>query len=86
MDDVLSAFAKVYDLSQTPRLKDTLRNALYVLVEQERTLVDLLRLLSDGPFREIVTAKIEDPLVRSFWRLEFPAGLTATGPRPSPPS
>jgi hypothetical protein len=33
-DDVLAAFEKVYDLTHTPRLKDTLRNALYVLVEK----------------------------------------------------
>jgi hypothetical protein len=46
-DDVLSAFARVFDLSQTPRLKDTLRNALYVLIEKDLTLVNLLMLLAD---------------------------------------
>ena len=40
-DDVLAAFEKVYDLTHTPRLKDTLRNALYVLVEKGMTRADI---------------------------------------------
>ena len=50
-DDVLAAFEKVYDLENTPRLKDTLRNALYVLVEKGMTLVNLLLMLSDEAYR-----------------------------------
>jgi hypothetical protein len=70
-DDVLSAFSKVYDLSQTPRLKDTLRNALYVLIEKNMTLLDLLRLLADPRFRCAVLSNIEDELARLFWETEF---------------
>lgn len=72
-DDVLSAFSKVYDLSQTPRLKDTLRNALYVLVEKQMTLLDLLLLLADERYRRSVLANIEDDLARVFWHSEFPS-------------
>jgi hypothetical protein len=70
-DEVLSAFHKIYDLSETPRLKDTLRNALYVLIEQGETLVSLLLLLSDDAYRERVVARVEDDLVRLFWAREF---------------
>jgi len=70
-DDVLSAFEKAYDLSDTPRLKDTLRNALYVLVEKGKTLLSLLLMLSDASYRENLTASIEDDVVRMFWQSEF---------------
>jgi len=70
-DDVLAAFEKVYDLGNTPRLKDTLRNALYVLVEKRMTLVHLLLMLSDAAYRERITADIEDDVVRLFWQHEF---------------
>ncbi len=72
-DDVLSAFAKVYDLSQAPRLKDTLRNALYVLIEKEMTLLDLLRLLGDPRFRQDVISNVDDEVARLFWETEFQA-------------
>ncbi len=71
-DDVLSSMNKVYDLSQTPRLKDTLRNALYVLIEQGETMVSLLLLLSDERYRERVAARVEDDIARLFWTQEFP--------------
>jgi len=70
-DDVLAAFEKVYDLSQAPRLKDTLRNALYVLVEKEKTLLNLLMMLSDESYRQRLTAQIEDDVARLFWHREF---------------
>jgi hypothetical protein len=71
-DDVVSAFAKVYDFSQTPRLRDTLRNALYVLIEQGETLVSLLLLLSDTAYRERVVRSVDDDVARLFWEREFP--------------
>ena len=70
-DDVLAAFEKVYDLENTPRLKDTLRNALYVLVEKQMTLVNLLLMLSDASYRDRLTQQIEDDVVRMFWQHEF---------------
>jgi hypothetical protein len=72
-DDVLSAFSKVYDLSHSPRLKDTLRNALYVLIEKDLTLMHLLLLLADERHRRSVLVNIEDELVRMFWEREFPS-------------
>lgn len=72
-DDVLSAFSKVYDFSQTPRLKDTLRNAVYVLIEQGETLVSLLLLLSDEAYRSRLVRHVEDDVARLFWQREFPS-------------
>jgi hypothetical protein len=72
-DDVLSAFSKVYDLSQTPRLKDTLRNALYVLIEKDMTLLNLLVFFGDERFRRDAVAGIEDDVARLFWEIEFPS-------------
>ena len=72
-DDVLSAFSKVYDLSQTPRLKDTLRNALYVLIEKDMTLLNLLVFFADERFRRDAVHGIEDDVARLFWEIEFPS-------------
>jgi len=72
-DDVLSAFSKVYDLSQTPRLKDTLRNTLYALIEKDMTLLDLLVFLGDERFRNAAIDGIEDDVARLFWQSEFPS-------------
>lgn len=72
-DDVLSAFSKVYDLSQTPRLKDTLRNALYALIEKDMTLLNLLVFFGDDRFRRDAIHGIDDDVARLFWEVEFPS-------------
>ena len=71
-DEVLSAFMKVYDLSHTPRLKDTLRNSLYVLIEKNLNLLDLLLFFADTGFRRRCLNGVEDELARLFWDVEFP--------------
>lgn len=67
---VVSAFKKLHD-SWGPRLEDTLRNAVFATVEQGGTMLELMRLLAERSYRELVVPKIRDDVVRSFWLHEF---------------
>jgi hypothetical protein len=67
---VVSAFKKLFD-SWGPRLESLLRFSVFVAVEQNGTLHDVLRLLTDKNYRESAVAKVSDEVVRSFWLNEF---------------
>jgi hypothetical protein len=67
---VVSAFKKLYD-SWGPRLENLLRYAVFVAVEQQGTLLDMLRLLTDKAYRDQVVVHVSDEVVRSFWQNEF---------------
>lgn len=67
---VVSAFKKLHD-SWGPRLEDTLRNAVFAIVEQGGTMLELMRLLAERNFRNVIVPKIRDDVVRSFWLHEF---------------
>jgi hypothetical protein len=67
---VVSAFRKLFD-SWGPRLENLLRYAVFATVEQNGTLLDLLKLLTDETIRERMVYRIQDDVVRSFWVNEF---------------
>lgn len=67
---VVSAFQKLYD-SWGPRLENLLRFAIFAVVEQHGTLLDVLQLLTDTAVRERTVPRISDEIVRSFWQHEF---------------
>lgn len=67
---VVSAFKKLND-SWGPRLEDTLRNAVFAMVEQHGNLLSVMRLLGEKPFRERTVPLLRDEVVRSFWMHEF---------------
>lgn len=67
---VVTSLKKMYD-SWGPRLEDTLRNAVYAAIEHRGTLLTVLRMLSETPFRERMVADLQDPIVRTFWQQEF---------------
>ena len=67
---VVSAFKKLHD-SWGPRLEDTLRNAVFAIVEQGGTMLSVMKLLGEKPFREQTVIHIRDDIVRSFWMHEF---------------
>lgn len=72
---VVSAFEKLYD-SWGPRLENLLRFAVFAVIEQQGTLLDVLQLLTDTQVRERVVPRIKDDVVRSFWQHEFKAWNT----------
>lgn len=67
---VVSAFKKI-NSSWGPRLEDTLRNAVFAIVERGGNLMTVMQLLGERSFREQIVPTIADPVVRSFWLHEF---------------
>ncbi|MBI2480661.1 MAG: hypothetical protein HYV60_19160, partial [Planctomycetia bacterium] len=66
----VSAMKKLYD-SWGPRLEDTLRNAVFAIVERGGNLLTVMQLLGEKAYREQIVPLIRDPVVRSFWVHEF---------------
>ena len=77
--DLVSVFRKVWKLddAQTPRLGLVLRRALQLAVENDLTLCDMQRILTDNEFRDGLVARTEDASLRLFWEREFPRNASA---------
>lgn len=69
---LVGVFKKIWADSWGPRLEYILRNAILALLEYPgSTLLGVMRILVDKSYRERVIEKVEDPVVKSFWRDEF---------------
>jgi type IV secretory pathway TraG/TraD family ATPase VirD4 len=75
---LMEAFKKLWEEAWGVRMEHILRNTLYALIEAgDAKLPDILRMLSDKNYRSLISAKISNDQVRSFWQNEF----TAYNPR-----
>lgn len=69
---IVSIFQKLYAYSWGPRLEYILRNALLTLLKSEQArMSDIVELLTDAQFRARVIDKLDDPILKSFWTMEF---------------
>jgi len=69
---LVGVFKKIWADSWGPRLEYLLRNVILALLDyQEATLLGIPRMFVDNNFRKKVIAKIDDPVVKSFWVDEF---------------
>ncbi|HEV2817643.1 MAG TPA: DUF87 domain-containing protein [Allosphingosinicella sp.] len=69
---LLETMRKLWSASWGVRMEYVLRNCLYALLEREgSTLPDILRMLAHERFRKAVVARIRNPVVKDFWRMEF---------------
>ncbi|MCT4592352.1 MAG: type IV secretion system DNA-binding domain-containing protein [Candidatus Gracilibacteria bacterium] len=69
---VLGVFKKIFADSWGPRLEHILRNTLLALVEAPNTtMLGIMRMLVDPPYRRQVLKQVKDPMVLSFWNDEF---------------
>jgi CxxC-x17-CxxC domain-containing protein len=69
---LVGVFKKIWADSWGPRLEYLLRNVILALLDyQEATLLGIPRMFVDNNFRKKVIAKIQDPVVKSFWVDEF---------------
>jgi CxxC-x17-CxxC domain-containing protein len=69
---LIGVFKKLWADSWGPRLEYILRNAILAILDYPgSTLLGVVRMLSDKVYRKKVVAKIEDPVVKSFWEKEF---------------
>ena len=70
---LMEAFKKLWNEAWGVRMEHILRNTLYALLEYgDATLPDILRMLTDKPFRWQVLARVQNDQVREFWEHEFP--------------
>ena len=82
---VVSAMKKLYE-SWGPRLEDTLRNAVFAIVERGGNLMAVMQLLGDKEYREQLVPLINDPVIRSFWVREFASWSDNSRTEAVPPS
>lgn len=69
---VLAVFRKVFHESWGPRLEHIFRQTLLALLEvRGTTLLGVLRMLVDEPYRASVVRQLTDPLVAFYWTHEF---------------
>jgi len=69
---LVGVFKKLWADSWGPRLEYLLRNAILALLEfPDSTLLGINRLLIDKEYRKKVVAKVQDPVIRSFWTEEY---------------
>jgi hypothetical protein len=69
---LVGVFKKLWADSWGPRLEYVLRNAILALLDYpDSTLLGVMRILADKEYRKKVVAKIQDPVVRSFWVDEY---------------
>lgn len=71
---LISIFSRLYAPYWQHRQEHILRNAILTLLDQPQvqTMVELYRLLTDTRFRKEATARVQDPIIRTFWQHEFP--------------
>jgi hypothetical protein len=69
---IVGAFKSVWSDSWGPRMERILSNAIAALLEQKTaTLLGVLRLLVDDPYRERVVEHITNPVIRAYWEFEY---------------
>jgi len=69
---LVDIFKKIWSDSWGPRLEYILRNTILALLESGgHTLLSIPRLLIDPEFRAVVLSKVQDPVVRTFWQVEY---------------
>ena len=69
---IVSIFHKLYAQSWGPRLEHILRNTLLTLTAlPNKTLVDVIRILTEKRFRQFWVKRLEDKNLVAFWEREF---------------
>ncbi|OGY51243.1 MAG: hypothetical protein A3J59_02710 [Candidatus Buchananbacteria bacterium RIFCSPHIGHO2_02_FULL_56_16] len=69
---LVGVFKKLFADSWGPRLEYVLRNSILALLDYPgSTLLGVMRILVDKNYRRKVIAKIDDPVVKSFWVDEY---------------
>lgn len=70
---VVEAFRRTWPqaLAEAPRFANIATAALLTLIANQRTLVDLPRLLTDAEFRDRLLTRVSDPELVAFWHGRF---------------
>jgi hypothetical protein len=73
VNEMMSIFNKLFDMKSAggPMFEQYFRNATMLVIEDPdsgNTLLDISRVLSDKPFRDMKLEKCKNPLIVQFWR------------------
>ena len=66
--ELVGVFKKIWLDSWGARMEDLMRNSLIALIENELTLVELPKFLSDDSFREMALKKTEHPICQQYFK------------------
>ena len=73
-DEIVGAFKSAYSESWGPRLEHFLINAVRLALDLPKSdLLTVHKLFTDDRFRMKVADRSSDPLIRSFWKNEYPS-------------
>lgn len=74
--ELVGTLHKLFWYSWGPRMENLLRHSILTLIARPgSTFLDLMWLLTDKSFRQQVTLKLADPILRHFWTSQFPEGV-----------
>ena len=69
---LIAVFNKIWQGTWSSRMEYILSNTLLTLLENEgNTLLGVVKILTDEKYRRKIVARVNDPLVKNFWQLEF---------------
>lgn len=70
--ELVGVLKRMFENSWGPRLEYILRYSILALLDYpEATMLDIVRLLTEKPFRKEVESHITDSVVKNFWTVEF---------------
>ncbi len=70
--ELVGVLKRMFENSWGPRLEYILRYSILALLDYpDATMIDIVRILTDKPFRKEVEGYITDSVVKNFWTVEF---------------
>jgi len=70
-NDIIEVFKRSWELENAPVFEDIMFNSMIVLMENNLSIIELPRLITDKLYRDILLAKTEDPAVYQFFKNRF---------------
>jgi len=70
-NDIIEVFKRSWELENAPVFEDIMFNSMMVLMENNLSIIELPRLITDKLYRDILLAKTEDPAVYQFFKNRF---------------
>jgi len=70
-NEIIEIFKRSWELENAPIFEDIMFNSMMVLMENNLSIIELPRLITDKLYRDILLAKTEDPAVYQFFKNRF---------------
>ena len=70
-NDIIEVFKRSWDLENAPVFEDVMFNSMIVLMENNLSIIEMPRLITDKPYRDSLLSRTEDPAVHQFFTNRF---------------